>query len=350
MNDEVIDMLKIAFFDTKPYDKEIFDVLNKDYQFDITYFEERLNDKTVKLAEGYDIVSIFVQDKASSKVVEQLHSYGIRLIALRCAGYNNVDFKAAKDKIRVVHVPAYSPHAIAEFTVSMMLTLNRKIHKAHNRTKDMNFSLSGLLGFDMYEKTVGIIGTGKIAKILIKILRGFDCHVLAFDPYPDNDAARELGFTYVTLDELFQHSDIISLHCPLTKETEYIINEDSIHQMKDGVMIVNTGRGKLIKSQDLIEGLKSRKVGSAALDVYEEEDKYFYEDFSIEGVKDDVLSRLITFPNVLVTSHQAYFTREALHNIATTTMESFQQFRDHKPLAYEIAYICDENGCAIRKL
>lgn len=343
-------MLKVAFFDTKPYDKAIFEVLNKDYHFDITFFEVRLNDRTVKMAEGYDIISIFVQDKASSKVIDQLHAYGVKLIALRCAGYNNVNFKAARGKIRVVHVPAYSPHAIAEFTISMMLTLNRKIHKAHNRTKDLNFSLSGLLGFDMYGKTIGIIGTGKIAKILIKILRGFDCRVIAYDPYPDHEAAESLDYTYVALQQLFKESDIISLHCPLTKDTEYIINASSINHMKDGVMIVNTGRGKLIQSKDLIESLKSHKVGSAALDVYEEEDKYFYEDFSVEGVQDDILSRLITFPNVLVTSHQAYFTKEALNNIAATTLKSMKQFEDRKTLEHEIAYVCDENGCAIKQL
>jgi D-lactate dehydrogenase len=331
-------MTKIAFFDTKPYDKEIFETLNKDYGFDITYFEERLNDMTVKLAEGYDIVTIFVQDKASSYVVNKLHEYGVKLIALRCAGYNNVNLKIAKDKIHVVHVPAYSPHAIAEFTASMMLTLNRKIHKSHNRTKDLNFSLNGLLGFDMYNKTVGIIGTGKIARILIKILRGFECNILAYDLYPSYESAKELGFEYVDLNTLFENSDIISLHCPLTKDTEYIINEQSIAKMKDGVMIVNTGRGKLIDSKDLIQALKSRKVGSAALDVYEEEDKYFYEDFSVEGVVDDVLSRLITFPNVLITSHQAYFTKEALNNIASTTLNNILQFTENKPLENEIKY------------
>ncbi|QUH27853.1 2-hydroxyacid dehydrogenase [Vallitalea guaymasensis] len=343
-------MLKIAFFDTKPYDKEIFEVLNKDYGFEITYFEERLSDKTVKLTEGFDVVSIFVQDKAPSFVVNKLYEYGVKLIALRCAGYNNVNFKAAQGKVHVVHVPAYSPHAIAEFTMSMMLTLNRKIHKSHNRTKDLNFSLSGLLGFDMYQKTVGVIGTGKIAKILIKILKGFECNVIAYDIYPDNNSAKELGFSYVPLNTLFKESDIITLHCPLTKDTEYIISEKSINKMKDGVMIVNTGRGKLINSKDLIEGLKEHKIGSAALDVYEEEDKYFYEDFSVEGVNDDILSRLITFPNVLITSHQAYFTKEALNNIATTTFNSITQFDEGKPLKNEIAYICDENGCAIKKV
>ncbi|GMQ58069.1 2-hydroxyacid dehydrogenase [Vallitalea sediminicola] len=343
-------MLKIAFFDTKPYDKEIFEVLNKDYNFEITYFEERLSDKTVKLTEGFDVVSIFVQDKASSFVVNKLHEYGVKLIALRCAGYNNVNFKAAQGKVHVVHVPAYSPHAIAEFTMSMMLTLNRKIHKSHNRTKDLNFSLSGLLGFDMYQKTVGIIGTGKIAKILIKILKGFECNVIAYDLYPNENSAKELGFSYVPLSTLFKESDIITLHCPLTKDTEYIINEKSINKMKDGVMIVNTGRGKLINSKNLIEGLKEHKIGSAALDVYEEEDKYFYEDFSVEGVYDDILSRLITFPNVLITSHQAYFTKEALNNIATTTLNSIMQFHEGRPLENEIAYICDENGCVIKKV
>ncbi|WP_105617588.1 2-hydroxyacid dehydrogenase [Vallitalea okinawensis] len=342
--------MKIAFFDTKPYDREIFDELNEIYHYDITFFEERLNDKTVKLAEGFDVVSIFVQDQASAYVIDQLYNYGIQLIALRCAGYNNVDFKAAKDKIHVVHVPAYSPHAIAEFTISMILTLNRKIHKAYNRTRDLNFSLNGLLGFDMYGKTVGLIGTGKIAKVFIQILNGFGCKVLAYDLYPDKAYAKEMGYDYVSLDELFRQSDIVSLHCPLTKDTEYIINKDSIAKMKDSVMIVNTGRGKLINTVDLIDALKSKKISGAALDVYEEEDKYFYEDFSDKGVKDDVLSRLITFPNVLITSHQAYFTKEALGNIATTTMDSIQQLTDGKELVNEIGYVCDENGCVIKRL
>jgi D-lactate dehydrogenase len=343
-------MLKVAFFDTKPYDKEIFESLNKQYGFEIMYFEERLNDNTVKLSEGFDVVSIFVQDKASSYVVNKLNEYGVKLIALRCAGYNNVNFQAAKDKIHVVHVPAYSPHSIAEFTITMMLTLNRKIHKSHYRTRDLNFSLNGLLGFDMYEKTVGIIGTGKIAKILIKILKGFDCNILAYDLYPDENYAKKMEFEYVSLDTLFKNSDIISLHCPLTKDTEYIINKHSISLMKNNVMIVNTGRGKLINSKDLIEALKEHKIGSAALDVYEEEDKYFYEDFSVEGVNDDILSRLITFPNVLVTSHQAYFTKEALNNIASTTLNSILQLSNLEPLENEIAYICDENGCIIKNV
>lgn len=342
--------MKIAFFDTKPYDKELYDDLNIDHNFDMVFFEERLNRKTVKLAEGFDVVSIFVQDEASKEVIDKLSSYGVKLIALRCAGYNNVDFKAARGKIQVVHVPAYSPYAIAEFTISMMLTLNRKIHKAYNRTRDLNFSLNGLMGFDMHGKTVGLVGTGKIAKVLIKILRGFGCDVLAYDLYPDKAYAKEMGYTYVSLDELFAKSDIISLHCPLTKDTEYIINKDNIAKMKDGVMIVNTGRGKLINSIDLIEALKNKKLSGAALDVYEEEDKYFFEDFSDRGVNDDVLSRLITFPNVLITSHQAYFTKEALQNIAGTTMGSILEFSEGRSLTHEIAYICDENGCAIKHI
>lgn len=341
--------MRIAFFDTKPYDKELFEALNS-HDLEMVFFEERLNKKTVRLAEGFDVISIFVQDEANEEVVNKLYSYGVKLIALRCAGYNNVDFEAARDRIQVVHVPAYSPYAIAEFTVSLMLTLNRKIHKAYNRTRDLNFSLNGLMGFDMHDKTVGLIGTGKIAKVLINILKGFGCRVIAYDLYPDEKYAKEIGYDYVSLDELFRDSDIISLHCPLTKETEYIIDAESLAKMKKGVMIVNTGRGKLINTVDLIEALKSRKISGAALDVYEEEDKYFFGDFSEKGVKDDVLSRLITFPNVVITSHQAYFTREAVENIATTTMNSIHELLEGKALSHEIAYVCDEKGCAIKPI
>ncbi|MFP4698539.1 MAG: 2-hydroxyacid dehydrogenase [Eubacteriales bacterium] len=340
--------MKVAFFDTKPYDQKIFQKHNNNPNIDITFFEARLTEKSVLLAKGFDVVCIFVRDEITSKVIDCLEEFGIKMIALRCAGYNNVDFKAAFGKIKVVHVPAYSPYAVAEFTVSMMLTLNRKIHKSYGRTRDMNFSLNSLLGFDMNGKTVGVVGTGKIAKILIKILKGFGCNILTFDIYEDKQASIELGFTYTSLDNLFSKSDIISLHVPLTKDTEYIINKKSIQKMKDNVMIINTGRGKLINTVDMIDALKKKKIGAAGLDVYEEEDRYFYEDYSERVITDDVLARLLSFPNVLITSHQAFFTNEALTNIAKTTLESMESLMKNKPLVNEIAYICDENGCAIK--
>ncbi len=328
--------LKIAFFDTKPYDEASFDEVNKEYGFEITYFKGHLNMNTVPLTKGMDAVCIFVNDMGNAQVIDKLVENGVKLIALRCAGYNNVDLRAAKGRIAVVRVPAYSPYAVAEFTVALMLTLNRKIHRASYRTKEGNFSLHGLMGFDMHEKTAGVIGTGKIAKILIKILRGFGMHILAYDIYPDEEFAKENGVTYTTLDELYAKSDIISLHCPLTDQTRHIINKDSIKKMKDDVMIINTGRGALIQANDLIDGLKSKIVGSAALDVYEEESDYFYEDKSDKIIDDDTLARLLSFNNVIVTSHQAFFTKEALSNIAHTTLQNLKDFEEGKELVNEI--------------
>lgn len=340
--------MKVAFFDTKPYDQKAFEALNKEYGFEIDYFESRLKRSSVSLTKGYDVVCVFVRDDINSEVVERLVQNGVKLIALRCAGYNNVNFEAAEGKIKVVRVPAYSPYAVAEFTIGLMLTLNRKLHKAYARTREANFALNGLTGFDIHGKTIGVIGTGKIAKIFIKILKGFGTRVLAYDIYPDLKAAEELGYEYVTLDELYKESDVISLHCPLTEETYHLINAESIHQMKEGVMILNTGRGKLIDTNALIEGLKNRRIGAAGLDVYEEEEAYFYEDYSTKVIDDDTLSRLIMFPNVLITSHQAFLTKEALHNIAETTLESIYQLKTHQKLTHEIAYICDENGCEVK--
>lgn len=329
--------VKIAFFDAKPYDEDSFNVVNKDFNFEIEYYKERLNKKTVPLAKGADVACIFVNAECNAQVVEELHKNGVKLIALRCAGFNNVDLAAAKEKgIRVVRVPAYSPHGVAEYAVALMLCLNRKIYRAVNRTREGNFSLNGLLGFDMYQKTIGIVGTGKIAKELIKIVRGFGMNVLAYDVYPDNKFAEEHQVKYVPLKELYAQSDIISLHCPLTDSTKFIINHDSINQMKKGVMIINTGRGKLIHTNDLIEGLKEKKVGSAALDVYEEEGDYFYEDRSNKMIDDDTLARLLMMPNVIVTSHQAFFTKEALHNIATTTLENIREYAEGKDLINEV--------------
>lgn len=331
---------KIAFFDTKPYDRDIFNELNKEFGYEIKYFKFNITADNAILAEGSDVVCIFVNDIVSKEVITKLHECGVKLIALRCAGYNNVDFKAAYEKVHIVRVPAYSPNAIAEHTVALMLSLNRKIHRAYWRTRDSNFSLGGLMGFDMYKKYAGVIGTGKIGKVLIRILKGFGMEVLAHDPYPDRVFARDHGFTYLPLDELLAKSDIISLNCPLTKETEYMINKNTIEKMKDGVMIINTGRGKLIRTSDLIGGLKSGKIGSAGLDVYEEEAEYFFEDLSNRVMTDDILARLLTFNNVIITSHQGFFTREAMHSIAETTMNNIKNFLEGKVQDTELCYRC----------
>ena len=328
--------LRIAFFDAKSYDIESFNAVNKDYNFDIRYYQERLSISTVPLAKGADVVCIFVNAECDAQVIDELINNGVKLIALRCAGFNNVDLKAAEGRIRVTRVPAYSPHAVAEYAVSLMLSLNRKIYRAVNRTRDGNFTLNGLLGFHMYGKTAGVIGMGRIAKELIKILHGFGMNVMAYDLYPDHEFAKQYDVKVVSLDELYANSDIISLHCPLTPDTKFLINQDSIAKMKKGVMIINTGRGKLINTEDLIEGLRSKQVGSAGLDVYEEEREYFYEDKSDKMIDDDVLARLLMVPNVVLTSHQAFFTAEALHNIAVSTLDSVKEFAEGKDLTCEV--------------
>jgi len=338
--------VKIAFFDAKPYDRDIFNEVNSDFGYDIKYFRFNLTADNAILSECADVVCVFVNDMISAEVIDKLHECKVKLIALRCSGYNNVDLKAAANKIQVARVPAYSPNAIAEHTVALMLSLNRKIHRAYWRTRDSNFSLGGLMGFDMYQKYAGVVGTGKIGKVLIKILSGFGMQVLAYDPYPDNEFAEETGCSYVGLDDLFQKSDIISLNCPLTKETEYMINIKTIEKMKDGVMIINTGRGKLIRTADLIGGLKSGKIGSAGLDVYEEEAEYFFEDLSNRVLTDDILARLLTFNNVIITSHQGFFTREALYNISKTTMNNIKNFLEGKGKKEynEICYKCHQDA------
>ncbi|MCT4672887.1 MAG: 2-hydroxyacid dehydrogenase [Prolixibacteraceae bacterium] len=327
---------KITFFDTKPYDKEIYKPLAEKMGFDIRFVFYHLTEDNILLAQDADVVVIFVNDILNEKVINKLHSYGVKLVALRCAGFNNVDIRAAQDKIKVVRVPAYSPNAIAEHTVALMLSLNRKIHRAYFRTRDANFSLNGLMGYNLNGKTAGVIGTGKIGKALIKILRGFEMEVLAYDPFPDEKYAAKLGYTYTDLDSLFQQSDVISLNCPLTRETKWLIDKDAIDSMKDGVMIINTGRGKLIKTLDLIDGLKSGKVSAAGLDVYEEENEFFFEDLSDQVLEDDVLARLLTFNNVIVTSHQAFFTKEAFMNIANTTLTNIKDFIEGKELKNEV--------------
>lgn len=328
---------RIAFYGTMPYDRKTFDKINEQFGFDIKYFMANIHKDNIVLAKGCRAVCIFVNDNLDASTIHELKEQGVELIALRCAGFNNVDLQAVQaEGLRVVRVPAYSPYAVAEYALGLMLALNRKIQRAAWRTRDGNFSLNGLLGFDMHGKTVGIIGTGKIAKVLIGILRGFGMRILAYDVYPDYTFAQANDVEYVTLDELYAHSDIISLHCPLTPETEYIINRESIAKMKKGVMLINTGRGLLINSEDLIEGLKSQQVGFAGLDVYEEEANYFFKDKSDRIIEDDTLARLLSFNNVIMTSHQAFFTAEATDNIAITTLENIQAYVQGEKLVNEV--------------
>lgn len=319
--------MKIAFYDTKPYDKIWFEPLAKEYGYTIKFFEHKLNPDTAVLSKGYDAVCIFVNDEVGKEVIEVLCQNNIKAILLRCAGYNNVDFKALNNRIAVMRVPAYSPSAVAEFAMALLLTVNRKTHKAYIRTKDSNFNINGLLGFDLRNKTAGIIGTGKIGQMFIDMCKGFKMKVVAYDPYPN----KKLDIEYVSLDELFEKSDIISLHCPLTKDTYHIINEKSIEKCKENVFIINTSRGPLIDTTALIEGLKSKKIGGAGLDVYEEEGEFFFEDLSNEIIGDDELMRLLAFPNVVMSSHQGFFTREAMQQIAMVTMENLANFTNGTP-------------------
>jgi len=319
--------MKLAFFDTKPYDIPGFDRYAVPAGVEIKYYTPNLNRDTVSLAAGFDAVCVFVNDVVDREVVEKLHELGVKAILLRCAGFNNVDIKACRGKLRVFRVPAYSPYAVAEHAMALLLTVNRHTHKAHNRTREFNFSLQGLTGFDLHGKTVGIIGTGKIGRVFADICRGFGMKILAYDVFPNPDT----GLSYVPLEELLAQSDIISLHCPLTEETNHLIREETIGRMKDGVVILNTSRGGLVNTEDLIQGLKSGKIGAACLDVYEEEGEVFYEDLSGHILQDDKLVRLIAMPNVIVTSHQAFLTREALDNIAHTTVNNLVRFFEGHP-------------------
>lgn len=328
--------IKIAFFDAKSYDRESFDNENKDFGFEIHYYKDRLTAHSVSMSKGMDAVCIFVNAECDAYVIDELVKNGVKLIALRCAGFNNVDLNAAKGRIKVVRVPAYSPHAVAEYAATLMMCLNRKVYRSVSRTREGNFKLKGLMGFDMYGKTAGIIGMGRIAKELVKILRGFGMNVVAYDLYPDLQFAAENNVRMVTLDELYADSDIISLHCPLTDDTRFLINKESIAKMKPGVMIINTGRGKLIKTEDLIEGLRSHEVGSAGLDVYEEEQNYFYEDRSDKMIDADKLALLLMMSNVIMSSHQAFFTKEAMHNIAETTLENIRDWAEGRELKNEV--------------
>lgn len=326
-------MKTISFYDTKPYDKEAFDSIKEQYDVEILYHETKLNKKTAILSSGCDAVVAFVNDTLDKPTLEALEKLGITLLAMRCAGYNNVNLKYAKDRFVVVRVPAYSPYAVAEHTLGMLLTLNRKLHRAYNRTREYNFSLDGLMGFDLHGKTIGVVGTGKIGKVFIDILSGFGVNILAYDVY----RGEENNFKYVDFKTLCKKSDIISLHCPLTKETRHMINDKTIGYMKKGVYILNTSRGALIDSEALLEAIKAKKIGAAGLDVYEEETDIFYEDNSNEIIQDDVLARLISMPNVLVTSHQAFLTKQALQNIAETTMENIADYFEGKKLKNQVS-------------
>ncbi len=323
-------MEKIAFFDAKPYDKESFDKINKKYE--IIYYESRLRPESARLAEGCKAVCAFVNDVINAKVIDTLAELGVEVLLMRCAGFNNITLSAAKDKLKILRVPAYSPYAVAEHAMGMILALNRKIPRAYIRTRDFNFSLVGLTGFDLHGKTAGIIGTGKIGQAFIEICKGFGMEILAYDPYP----ADIEGVQYVEVDELFKRSDIISLHCPLTRETRYIIDENAINLMKKTALIVNTSRGQLIDSEALLSALNDKRIGGAALDVYEEESGIFFEDNSDKIVTDEVLSMLVNRPNVLITSHQAFLTEEALRGIAEVTLQNFDDYLSGKELKNEV--------------
>ncbi len=311
--------MRLAFFDTKPYDREVFEPVLKDTGIETVYYDTRICEDDCILAKDCDAVCVFVNDDVNRKVIDTLSEYGVKVIALRCAGFNNVDYKYANSKgIKVVRVPAYSPYAVAEHAMALLQTLNRKIHKAYIRTRDFNFSLNGLTGFDLHGKTVGVIGTGKIGRVFIDICKGFGMKVIAYDKFP----AEGSGIDYRPLEEIYKEADIISFHCPLTDETLHMFNRGTINRVKEGVVIINTSRGALIDAEALLLGIRERKIGGACLDVYEEEAGYFYEDQSGKIIDDDTLSRLISMPNVIVTSHQAFLTREALANIASTTVKN----------------------------
>lgn len=310
--------MKIAFFSTKPYDKIWFEPMGRDYGYEIHFIELPFNEETVSLAAGHDAVCIFVNDSVSAGMIDQMCDMKIRALLLRSAGFNHVDIGAARGRIPVLRVPSYSPESVAEYAMAMLLTVNRYTHKAYNRTRDFNMNISGFIGTDLNHKVAGVIGTGKIGQAMIRIFKGFDMQVLAYDPYPNAN----LDVKYTALPELLQKADFISLHCPLTAETKHIINRETIAQMKDGVYLVNTSRGALVDTEALIEALKNRKFGGVGLDVYEEEEGLFYEDKSSDIMQDENLARLMTFPNVLVTSHMGFLTVEAMQAIATETLEN----------------------------
>ncbi|MDX1347981.1 MAG: 2-hydroxyacid dehydrogenase [Thiomicrorhabdus chilensis] len=317
--------MKVVVYSSKLYDKQAL-CRTLDPQWQVVYFEAALDLNTVRTGHGAEVVSVFVNDRLDEPVLQQLAAGGTKLLALRCAGFNHVDLQAAQQLgIRVARVPAYSPYAVAEHTIGLMLALNRKLYRAYNRVREGNFSLNGMLGFDMYGKTVGIIGAGKIGRLVGKMLKAFGCRVLVYDPY-ECTVCKQLGIEQVELNEMWEHSDIISLHCPLTPQTDHIINADTIAKMKRGVMLINTGRGALMDTEALVNGLKSKQIGYLGLDVYEKEGALFFEDHSCEIIQDDLFERLLTFHNVLITGHQAYFTEEALNHIAETTSDNIRAY------------------------
>lgn len=319
--------MKIAFFNTKRYDRRFFDAANASHGHELDYLEPRLDPSTAVIAADHDAACLFVNDDGSAPVIDALADAGVKHLALRSAGFNHVDLERAQQRgLSVVRVPAYSPHGVAEHAIALMMTLNRMTHRAFNRVREGNFALDGLLGFEMHSRVAGVVGTGKIGAAAAKILVGFGCKVIAFDMRP-NDELQAMGVEYVELDELFAQSEIITLHCPLLPQTEHLINADSLAKMRDGVMLINTSRGKLIDTDAVIDALKSGRVGHLGLDVYEEEEKLFFEDHSGDILHDDEFARLLTFPNVLITGHQAFFTRHALQEIAATTLGNLSQLQ-----------------------
>ncbi|SIQ67342.1 2-hydroxyacid dehydrogenase [Maribacter ulvicola] len=324
--------MKIAVFSTKSYDQEYFEKYNDKYNYSFSFYETALNVDTAKLTTGNDVVCVFVNDVVDKATIKVLASNGVKLIALRCAGYNNVDLEAAENhNIKVVRVPAYSPEAVAEHALALILTLNRKTHKAYNRVREGNFSLKNLIGFNLNTKTIGVIGTGKIGATFCKILNGFGCKIIAYD-IAENEEVVAMGVEFLSLEEVCAQADIISLHCPLNKHTKHIVNKESIATMKDGVMIINTSRGALINTADTIEGLIKKKIGYLGIDVYEQEENLFFEDLSEHIIQDEQILRLMSFPNVLITSHQAYFTKEAMDQITTITLENIKAFENGNEL------------------
>lgn len=329
--------MTLTFFSTQAYDKTFFQSHNKSLGFNLVFLKVQLNEQTVSLATQTEAICVFVNDQVNEPVIKQLASQGVKIIALRCAGFNNIDLKAAAAyKVKVVRVPAYSPHAVAEHAVALIMALNRKTHKAYNRVREQNFSLNGLLGFDLNGKTVGVIGTGNIGEVFAKIMLGFGCKVLATDIH-QNEKLLKAEVTYLPIEELLAHSDIISLHCPLNEHTRYLINDNTIGLMKDGVMLINTSRGALINTKTVIKGLKSGHISAVGIDVYEQEEKLFFRDLSEEIIEDDTISRLMSFPNVLITAHQGFFTHEALTQIAKTTLLSLEAFSKGQPLVNEVS-------------
>lgn len=329
--------MKIAFFDTRSYDKKSFVQANKEFNYEIDFRDYKLNENTALTARGYDVVCVFVNDVVNAEVIKILSECGVKLIALRCAGFNNVDLKAAGEAgIKVVRVPAYSPYAVAEHGIALLMALTRHIPQAYLRTKTANFNIEGLTGRDLFGLTAGILGTGKIGRIMADILMGFGMKIIAYDPFPNNDWAKEKNIEYVGLDEIFQKSDVLSLHCPLTEETKHVVNHDRMKMMKHDAVIINTGRGALIDSKALVHALKHGHIGGIGMDVYEEESKYFFNDWSTDIMTDDVLARLLTFPNVIITGHQAFLTTNALKNLAETTLENIKSFAAGAELVNEV--------------